>query len=222
MVAGAVETGSGGAAVTVGMAALWWEHVELLPEFIRLLRGQPWDRLIFVDNASSPEANLAYQAAAAELGPGASVLRMAENDVTRGWNAGMAALGTDVVVQMSNDIEMTDERWLAWVLEGLGPGIVQGPIGAHQAGLFYVDGCLCAMMRADWERLGGLDEGYLHPGYWSDVDLCWRAMQAGMTSRQTLCGIRHLRNVSTGGTPDAESQERWLANRARFVTRLSA
>jgi hypothetical protein len=205
--------------MTIGIAALWWEHVELLPEFVRMMRVRGWDRLLFVDNASSISAHVAYQVAAAVLGPGASVLRMAENDVVRGWNAGMAALGTDVVIQMSNDVEMMDERWLAWLLEGLEPGIVQGPVGAHQEGLFYVDGCLCAMMRADWERLGGLDEGYLHPGYWSDVDLSYRAQLLGMTTRKTQCGIRHLRNASTGGTPDAESQRRWLANRERYDAR---
>ena len=212
----------GATMTTVGIAALWWNHVELLPEFVRLMRVGGWDKLIFVDNASEPVAHAAYQAAVETLGPGASVLRMAENSVLHGWNAGMAALGTDIVVQAANDLVMTDKRWLAWLVAGMAPGIVQGAICFQRGDVKYADGCLCAYWREDWERLGGLDTGYRHPGYWSDVDICWRAERAGLTVRPAPCGIRHLVNVSTGGTPDRESQLRSWANEQRFWDKKQA
>jgi hypothetical protein len=197
---------------------LWWEHTELLPEFVRLMRGQQWDRLILVDNASSHVAHAAYHDAVATIGGNASVLRRAENSVLAGWNEGIAALGTDVVVQMANDVIMADPRWLAWAVDNMRPGILQGPVLCEQPGIpiAYLDGCLTVAWGADWARLGGLDEGYQHPGYWSDVDLAYRASRAGITIRRVRSGIHHLCNISTRGTPDAAAKACWLTNRARL------
>src|SRR5512135_422100 len=102
------------APMNVGIVSLWWNHTELLPEFVRMMKGQPWDRLILVDNASTPEAGIAYDAAIERFRSGASVMHLETNSVLDGWNSGMNALDTDVVVQMANDVVMTDPRWLGW------------------------------------------------------------------------------------------------------------
>jgi len=201
---------------TVGICSLWWNHQEMLPEFLRMMKVGGWDKLVLVDNASTPEANAAFKEAVKELGPKASGLRMGKNSVLHGWNAGMNALGTDIVIQMANDVVQTDVRWLEWGIEGMGPGVIQGPLCWYR-GIVYVDGSMCAYMREDWERLGGLDaEYYEHPGYWSDTDICLKAQRMGMTVRPTLSGLLHLINYSGGNgpqynTPNTENMKKFVA-----------
>jgi len=176
-----------------------------------------WDKLILIDDASAEEANLAYHDAVAELGPNASVLRMEHNDALRAGNAGVEALGTDIVIGMVNDLVMTDERWLEWAVEGIERGIIQGP-QCWFRGMIYVDGCMTVMMREDWELLGGADaEHYAHPGYWADTDFSLRAQQHGMIVRPTRSGIRHLVNYSSGDGPAylAENED----NYQKYVVR---
>ncbi len=209
---------------TVGIASLWHNATELLPEFVRLMSkarwGRLWDQLILVNNASTSEAHAAYEAAVAYLGPQATVLRMETNSVLHGWNAGIAALDTHIVIQMANDVTMTDERWLEWGLDGVGPGIMQGPVVWHR-GFPYIDGCMLVAMKADWQQLGGLDaEYYAHPGYWSDVDLCYRALRSGIKVRPCRSGIHHIVNYSGGHLPpylEANQQ-----NAIKFVNRYLA
>jgi GT2 family glycosyltransferase len=210
--------------MTIGICSLWWNHQELLPEFLRMMKVGGWDKLILVDNASSPEAHEAYRKAIVELGPKASGLRMSRNSVLHAWNAGMAALGTDILIQMANDVIMTNEKWLEWAVEGIGPGIIQGPICWFR-GMVYVDGSMCVVWREDWEKLGGLDaEYYAHPGYWSDTDLCFRAQQKGMTVRPTRCGILHLINYSGGNgakynAPNGQNAEKFVGRYLEPVNR---
>lgn len=202
---------------TIGICSLWWNHQEMLPEFLRMMKVGGWDKLILVDNASKPEAHEAFKAAVAELGPKASGMRMSKNSVLHGWNAGMNALGTDILIQMANDVVMTDERWLEWGTEAMGPGIIEGP-QCWFRGMIYVDGSMCAFMREDWEKLGGLDaEYYAHPGYWSDTDICFRAQQMGMRVRPTQSGILHLINYSGGNGPEFNAPN--SENFRKFVSR---
>ncbi len=42
----------------------------------------------------------------------------------------------------------------------------------------FVTGAALALSEAAWQSLGGFDPAYF-PGYYEDVDLCWRARQAG-------------------------------------------
>lgn len=51
------------------------------------------------------------------------------------------------------------------------------PIPSEAAEIAHVSGALMMLRRADYERLGGFDEGYfLHA---EDIDICWRAAEAG-------------------------------------------
>lgn len=203
--------------MTIGICSLWWNHQEMLPEFLRMMKVGGWDKLILANNASEPEATRAFEAAVTELGDNASMLLMKENSVLHAWNAGMAMLGTDIVIQMANDLVMTDEHWLEWAVAGMRPGIIQGPVCFYR-GMIYVDGSMCVAMREDWEKLGGLDaEYYAHPGYWSDTDLCFRAQQLGMTVRPTRNGLLHLVNHSGGNGPQFNAQN--AGNYQKFINR---
>jgi O-antigen biosynthesis protein len=80
----------------------------------------------------------------------------------------------------------------------------------------FVTGASLALSRALWERLGGLDGGFF-PGYFEDVDLCWRAQALGLecwyVPRSTL---RHNESSSTGKFSGAFYYYHHL-NRLRFV-----
>ncbi len=213
--------------MTIGIVSLWHNHPELLPFFQHMLSVDGWDKLIFVDNASDKGLQGSYEHsldAIQHKRPGAHIdyLRMAENNVVKAWNAGAAQMGTDILVIMANDLLMLDARWVQIVTDGMkrmSRFQFQGPYIGQQLGQYYVDGCLTVWMREDWEKLGGLDEGYEHPGYWSDVDIAWRATVAGMRLRQTPCPVHHLTAwTSRAGLGDFEpaivrNQQRFVAKR---------
>ena len=110
--------------MTIGICSLWHNAAELLPEFERLLAPGGWDECILVDNASDIEACAAYAASAERAG--FAVLTMAQNDVCRGWNAGMNALSTDIRLCMANDLLMIDRDWLARATREVAPGVMVG------------------------------------------------------------------------------------------------
>jgi len=117
---------------------------------------------------------------------------------------------------------MTDARWLAWAVDGLTDGLLQGPICWLRGNVAYIDGCLLATTKAIWERLGGLAaDVYVHPGYWSDVDLCWRAALLGYAIRPTRCGIQHLNNYTSGGGQAAGFWEHEQRNAKTFILRYA-
>lgn len=207
--------------MTVGLCSLWHNTPELLTEFERLLTPGGWDDAILVDNASDPDAKRAYQLTAERAG--CKVLAMATNDVLKGWNAGMAALDTDIKVLMGSDLIMQDPAWLLNLARWVMPGVMVGPYMKQWIdGQRYLDGTLIACHVIDWQRLGGLDEGYTHPGYVSDVDLCWRAGEAGIQLRKLIpSGVLHLGNYTTGLRKD-QVHPTWYANRDRLLAKKAA
>lgn len=62
----------------------------------------------------------------------------------------------------------------------------------------FVTGASLALRRELWDRLGGLDAGFF-PGYFEDVDLCWRARALGLECRYApRSTLRHGESASTG------------------------
>ena len=205
--------------MTIGLVSLWHNATELLPEFERLLAPGGWDEAILIDNASDPEACAAYTAITDRTG--CKVLRTAENNVCRAWNEGMNALTTNVRVCMANDLLMIYPDWLQKATCEVAPGVMVGmQLRRFVDGTLYLDGSLIAYHALDWHRLGGLDEGYTHPGYVSDVDICWRAAQLGIIFRTLGRSVYHLENytskVGKGHVHPtwAESRDRFLAKKA--------
>lgn len=215
------------AGLSVGIVALWYGAEELLPYWHELLLVAPeWDHVILVDNATSPATGQAYQAAARALaeasGRRVDVLRRAENSVLHGWNAGAALLDTDIIITMACDVLLTDARWLAWCVEDMQPNVLQGPFcttSPQVPDVPYIDGCCAVYLRSDWQRLGGLAaDRYAHPGYWSDVDIAWRAQQMGMQVRGCQNGLRHLTNYVVKRTlSGAERDASTAGNFAEFI-----
>ena len=207
----------GGAGMSVGIVSLWWNTPELLNEWERLLAPGGWDRAILVDNASDETSRAAYAESAERMG--FEILRMEENDVVKGWNAGMDALDADVKVCMASDVISVHHNWLIEVIRWVGPGIIAGPFPRRFVdGTRYLDGSTIAYHSIDWERLGGLDEGYVHPGYVSDVDICWRAVQLGIVLHQCAPVLVHLENYTTK-VGKGRIHPTWPGNRDRFLAK---
>jgi GT2 family glycosyltransferase len=72
-----------------------------------------------------------------------------------------------------------------------------------------------AGMRSDLLDLGGFDESYSEPSYYSDNDLCLRARAAGMTLREVRVGLRHMVNGTSADDVGARDRAS-SANRERF------
>jgi len=80
----------------------------------------------------------------------------------------------------------------------------------------FVTGASLALRRALWERLDGLDPGFF-PGYFEDVDLCWRARELGAECWYTPRSVlRHGEGASTGSFSGAFYYYHHL-NRLRFA-----
>ena len=136
-------------------------------------------------------------------------------------NVGLAAAVTDAVLFLNNDIRATAPDWGQAILDALEPGVLVGAnlrYDRHGAvdgdRLPYLDGWCLAGMRDDLLSLGGFDEGYEEPAYYSDNDLCFRARLDGMTLREVKVGLEHKLNGTAGRTPEVEQVT--LRNQARF------
>ncbi len=64
----------------------------------------------------------------------------------------------------------------------------------------WVSGCCFVIRRSCWEEIGGFDEGYFM--YAEDMDLCWRARQAGWEVAYEPGAVAvHVQGVSTDRHP---------------------
>jgi N-acetylglucosaminyl-diphospho-decaprenol L-rhamnosyltransferase len=64
----------------------------------------------------------------------------------------------------------------------------------------WVSGSCFLVRRRAWDALGGFDEGYFM--YAEDVDLCWRAKQAGWrVAFEPAARVTHVQGVSTARRP---------------------
>lgn len=185
----------------------WHNHMELADDYWKAV-APTGARVLVMDNASSP--------------PLPNGVRMGSNTgFSRASNLGLELAETDAVVFLNNDVYASDRDWLAKLLAALEPGVLVGPqlrTDPHTStvghDLPYLDGWCLAGTRADLLELGGFDEGYEEPSYYSDNDLCFRARLAGMTLREVRVGVHH----KGGATSNANG---WVlpstaSNRARF------
>lgn len=98
-----------------------------------------------------------------------------------------------------------------WTLEKDPPPAGPIPVGA-------ISGAFFLMRRADFDSLGGFDEGYfLHV---EDVDLCRRALEAGgSVIYQPLAGALHY--TSTSQAPSGAVQAHKAASLARYFRKFA-
>lgn len=189
----------------------WHAHLELAEDYWNAV-AHTGAQVLVVDNGSEP--------------PLPNAVRLDRNEgFSRACNVGLELARTDVVCFLNNDVFATDPGWLAAIVGEVGPGVLVGPQLRTDQHTFvdgerlpYLDGWCLAGMRDDLLELGGFDEAYEEPAYYSDNDLCFRARLAGMALREIPAGIHH----KGGATSNANG---WVlpataANRARFEERV--
>jgi GT2 family glycosyltransferase len=194
---------------SISVVTPWHNHPELAPDFYDAMTAlRTTDELLVVDNGSTP--------------PLANALRLEENmGFSPASNRGLFAAKSEAVLFLNNDIYATDREWLEKIRGELEPGVLvgaklrfdqHGNVGGES--LPYLDGWCLAGMRDDLLELGGFDETYEEPSYYSDNDLCFRARLEGMTLREVRCGIHH----KGGATSEANGHTlpSTIANRAKY------
>ena len=207
--------------MSVGIVSLWYGHEELLPNWDKLLSVSGWDEFILIDNGSPDGERLAWWAkSAAANGHPIRLYRHPVNDCVRAVNNGLNLLRSDVMVYMSNDVVMTDRQWLAWLVDGLKPGVMRGPSLRNIHGVRYIDGTTIAFHQQDWQRLAGFSDKFLHPGYFGDTDFGWRAGVLGIDLQECRAGTRDLGSYTASKMEQKPILESWDANQALFLERI--
>lgn len=199
----------------VSIITPWRNHPELLPAYAAAV-GTFADVAI-VDNSDDENAQLAAACLAHRWThlPGAPAMSFAESN-----NYGFRHTRADIVLFLNNDIE-APAGWLAQVERDVKPGGLYGPsrlpyqIDAQQ--FVYLEGWCLAATRDTWMDLGGWDQAY-PGGYWEDTDLCWRALQLGLTLHKTSWPVKHLGNTTAKDTPGAYAHSQ--PNYERFAARV--
>lgn len=196
----------------ISIVTPWLEHRDLWPDYFRAVSMRSArDDLLVVDNASQGPLEFA-------------AIRLEENrGFAGGSNAGLRAAQTDAVLFLNNDVSMKHPTWLAKIRAAIEPGVLVGARLRYDthgsvdgASLPYLDGWCLAGMCEELLELGGFDESFNEPAYYSDNDLCLRARAAGMTLREVRSGILHKTGQTTGRQAHAEVIE---GNYARFAER---
>jgi glycosyltransferase involved in cell wall biosynthesis len=200
---------------SVAVVTPWLDHPELADDYLQAVSyRRADDELLVVDNASKPRLEFAAICARSNLGFCAAS------------NVGLYAAETDAVLFLNNDVAATRGDWLARIRAALEPGVLAGAMLRYDAHgdvdghrLPYLDGWCLAGMRADLLDLGGFDQEYVEPAYYSDNDLCLRARAAGMTLREVKVGLRHKVGQTAGPADDPLKLAAVAANQPRFLAR---
>jgi GT2 family glycosyltransferase len=199
--------------MTVAVVTAWQNHLELAPAYFEAVELAAPDQLVIVDDGSQPELEFASLRLDEPLGfCGAN-------------NAGLAAVETEMVVMVNNDVLLLRAGWLAEIVALLEPGVIVAPLRFDAHGSVdgvpypYADGWCLGAMTADLRSLGGWDAEYdvAGPAYFSDNALSFRARMAGMRLRELRPGLQHL-GGQTGGV-DRERFERALATNQHLFGR---
>jgi GT2 family glycosyltransferase len=188
----------------------WLNHRELERDYWAAMRTVGAEVLV-IDNGSEPPLPNAW--------------RLDRNTgFSHACNVGLELARTDAVLWLNNDIAAVRADWLEPIRDALEPGVLVGANlrfdqhGSVDGESFpYLDGWCLAGMRDDLLDLGGFDESYAEPAYYSDNDLCLRARAAGMRLREVPVGLVHKLNVTAGHS--VAVSEATVANRQRFIER---
>jgi GT2 family glycosyltransferase len=176
---------------TVAVCTPWFNHLELLDDYIAAMKCGPYpDELTVVDNGSTPPLSFAR------------IRNRRNHGFAQASNQGLFAVQfADVVVFLNNDVRATGDGWLRTLADACEPGVLAGPQIRHDAHgsvdgvpYPYLDGWCVAGMRSDLLALGGFDCDYRNPGYYTDNDLSLRARASGMVLREVPLPLEHKLN----------------------------
>ena len=200
--------------MTVAVVTPWHDQPGLVADYMDAIRAGAPDELIVVDNGSDPPLHFAAVRLERNLG------------FSAGCNTGLRAATSDVVVFLNNDVAMRDPGWLDAIREAAEPGVLvgarlrhdrHGDVDGHP--FPYLDGWCLAGMRDELVALGGFDETFREPAYYSDNDLCLRARLAGMRLREARVGLVHKTGATVGSHAQPHVQAAVKANYQRFAAR---
>jgi GT2 family glycosyltransferase len=197
--------------ISITVVTPWWNHRELEREYWKAIRSEDCE-VIVVDNGSQPPLPNAW--------------RLDKNSgFSHASNVGLELVRTDAVLFLNNDVFASRPGWLEDIRRWLEPGVLVGPViryDTHGAvdgePMPYLDGWCLAGMRDDLLEIGGFDEEYEEPSYFSDNDLSFRARLAGMRLLEAFPtpGICHLASQTSGGFQGPGVQEVFDRNKTRF------
>ncbi|MGB3206628.1 MAG: glycosyltransferase, partial [Crinalium sp.] len=160
----------------VSIVVPWWDHSELLELWEGNLKYLKDTEIIFVDNGSQPSGETALKDFCDRHH--IKIIRNAEN---RGFSAannqGLAVATGEYILHLNNDIEIL-ELPINDLCNLAGEGIAGPGLQRTELNNTYVEGWALCIKRSTLQALGGWCEDY-GPGYWDDVDLCYRADLAG-------------------------------------------
>ncbi len=197
--------------MTVTVVTPWQNHRELERDYWHAIRVAGDPPVIIIDNGSDP--------------PLPNGLRLEENaGFSRACNVGLELSRTDAVLFLNNDILPIRDDWLRMIVEALEPGVLVGANLVHSRHgdvdgqpFPYLDGWCLGGLRTDLLELGGFDESYMEPAYFSDNDLSLRARAAGMILREANVGLHHKLNATAGHNERVDVATN--LNRQRFQAR---
>ena len=154
----------------------WWDHPELLELWERNLENLSDAEIIFIDNGSQPEG----QAALAKFCRRHQI-KLIRNEENRGYaaanNQGGKIAAGEYLLFFNNDLEILSPL-VKLMCHLAGEGISgPGPFRS-ETNESLVEGWALCIKKTTWEAIGKWCEDY-GPGYWDDVDLCYRAKLAG-------------------------------------------
>jgi O-antigen biosynthesis protein len=185
--------------VTISIVTSWFQHPELRSGYDAAVMGA---EVIVID--TSDMRPFSFAAAC---------------------NQGLAKATCDVVMFLNNDITAAP-GWLDLVERDVraNPNALLGPAadvrGLAGRAFLYIEGWCIAAQRPVWDELHGWDAETFQRPYWEDVDLCWRAVNAGFRLRRRPWPVRHISNVTSDSVPG--SKDATAANREVLEARVAA
>ena len=206
------------------------ETGHLLADYYRAVEGGLAE-VISIDNGCPPATADALKEMTEHLQG-----RYIRNEQNAGFaaanNQGCAKATGDIIVFLNSDVAPAGP-WLHQVLADIRHGALYGPSLGYQlvAGrhLPYIEGWCVGATRETWEQIANDPNGPFslgvpwdserYPGpYWEDNDLCFRALQQGLSLVQTTWPIQHKGGQTAG--PIMRHGESFARNERTFTERV--
>jgi glycosyltransferase involved in cell wall biosynthesis/SAM-dependent methyltransferase len=196
----------------------WWDHTEFLELWENNLKYLSDCEIIFIDNGSQEESKKTL-AKFCQI----HNIKLIRNEENRGFavanNQGLAVAMGDYILHLNNDISIKGELNIKHLCNLAQDGIA-GPIRyvINELNINYVEGWALCAKKSLLDNLGGWNEIY-GPGYWDDIDLCYRAQLAGyqiIAIPELHEWIEHITNA-TGLDGRIDHDALHITNRKKFL-----
>lgn len=185
-----------------------------LHEVARIYSGDPWVEVVAFNNGStdSDTAGLIKDFRLRCNFPYTFINQQSNLGFGRGFNTAAGYASAPVVALLSNDVRVTGD-FAHPVLKALKDGrrlvghrLINWAAGWNQFGgriIPYLEGYFLACDKQAWKDLGGFDAENFHPYDYEDIDLSYRAVQAGVDLLPLpALPLHHEPAQSIGYTPE--------------------